>query len=679
MSDTPKIVVAGPIRDTGLGKGASTGPLGALTGRIAGTRVANGSGNTLGMGATGAGIPAVLATGSPLAVFKSVLTRADKMSLFRYFNANDPFVGRAIELHSELPMSRVTITPPKGPSSRQNQEINKIYESMCERLGILQLLLEIAREYWMVGDVYIWHEWDEEALEWSNIYILPVEYSHTIVSPYVRGKEVAIFARPLVDTSTVRRMTDRDLYMNAGDIDIDALLEDAEEDLPSDLKQLLEYGEGVPLNTDPNKGSYVFHISRNRPPNEPYGQGIIERCLEPLLRLENLKNAQLQISGRNMQPKHLIYGEGLSEPELNSLRAQVDLAILDNVDYPIVTNFPVHWETINAQERLLNVDTEYETLREDLATGLGTTKDLLTGQATYGGQRITLEMMNTQYLMFREIIRDYVEKGIFRPVAEAKGHYFYEEIPIWVKVEPQDLEPGDEIIQEHDGSLRKKKIQTNKVYNHSKVRFNRLSIRDNAEVYDQLFRLHQKGSLALNYLLDIHNIDGDENASSLLNDIATVKDPTFNRLIEGIYMGAAEHIIAGTDIIDRIISSLNLDKISSSLGEPSPGGSLGGGAPPLDGSMDMDPGSIGEGGIPEVGAPMAGVDVAQVPGAIPGTPATVSSSFLGETAALSGKLLTEDQINSLIKVSKTSKKVLSKSQVLNIVKKSSKSKEMSHD
>jgi hypothetical protein len=158
-----------------------------------------------------------------------------------------------------------------------------------------------------------------------------------------------------------------------------------------------------------------------------------------------------------------------------------------------------------------------------------------------------------------------------------------------------------------------------------------------------------------------------------------VKDPTFNRLIEGIYMGAAEHIIAGTDIIDRIISSLNLDKISSSLGEPSPGGSLGGGAPPLDGSMDMDPGSIGEGGIPEVGAPMAGVDVAQVPGAIPGTPATVSSSFLGETAALSGKLLTEDQINSLIKVSKTSKKVLSKSQVLNIVKKSSKSKEMSHD
>lgn len=359
-----------------------------MGGRMASTGAAGlaGVGGFSGMPA-GPALPSVLATGSPLSVFQYTLSRADRLALYRYFSKVDPFVGRAIELHAELPLSRLSIGVPKGPNSLQNKEINRIYENMTERLALLQFLLDIAREYWMVGDVYIWHEWDDEIQEWEDIYILPVEYCHSILHPFLRRKEVVVFARPLVDTASIRRMTDRDLYMMAGDPDIEHLIEEVEDDLPPDLKEILDYGEGKPLNTDPSKGSFCCHIARNRPPNESYGIGIVERCLEVLLRLENLKNAQLQISGRNMNPKHLIWGEGLSQTELEDLRMQVDLSLIEDVDYPIVTNYPVTWETKGANERLLNVDSEYNTLREDLATGLGSTKELLTGQATCCGCR----------------------------------------------------------------------------------------------------------------------------------------------------------------------------------------------------------------------------------------------------------------------------------------------------
>lgn len=591
------------------------GEYSAAVGKVAGAggRVSAGGFGAGGMPG-GAGLPSALSVGSPLSVFQYTLSRADRIAMFRYFMRTDPFVGRAIELHSELPLSRLAIGPPKGPNSQQNREVTRIYENMVQRIGLLEFLLEMAREYWAVGDVYIWHEWDDEIKEWSELYILPVEYCHSVLHPFVRKKELVIFARPLVDTASIRRMNDRDLYMLAGDPDVQELMEEVEDDLPEGLKDLLNFGEGHPLNTDPEKGSFVFHLSRNRPPNETYGQGIIERCLESLLRLENLKNAQMQITGRNMQPKHLIWGEGIGPNELADLRSQVDLAILDNVDYPIVTNYPVHWEIIGAQQRLLNVEGEYTNLYEALATGLCTTREMLTGAATYGGQRITLELMNTQYLTFRQLVQEYVHSCIFRPVAEAKGHYYYEEVDTWIAVNPEDLEAGDDVIQEYDGALRKRRIQINKIYNHSQLRFNRLSIRDNAEVYDQLFQLHQKGSLALRYLLDIHNIDPEENAAALLEDLMTVRDPVFNRLLEGIYGALATPLIEKTDIVNRVIEGLNLDLQSEVAGEPSPGAppesaGLGGGMAGADISapvgddmgdlgMEADMGAEGASGMP---------------------------------------------------------------------------------
>jgi hypothetical protein len=494
---------------------------------------------------------------------------------------------------------------------------------MVDRLGLLPFLLDIAREYWLVGDVYIWHEWDPEIEEWEEVYILPAEYCHTILHPFLRRKELILFARPLVDTASVRRMTDRDLYMIAGDPDVQRLVDEIDEELPEDLKELLDYGEGQPLNTDPSKGSYVFHLSRNRPPNEAYGKGLVERCLETLLRLENLKNAQLQISSRNMAPIQLIHGEALSQDELDDLRLQVDLALLESVDYPIVTNYPVTWDTIGANERLLNVETEYDTLREDLATGLGTTRDILTGQATYGGQRMTLELMNTQYMTFRELIKDYVERGIFQPIAEAKGHYHYEEIDTWVRTEIEDLEPGDDVIQEYDGGLRKRKVQINKVYNHSLLRYNRLSIRDNNEVYEQLFQLHQKGSLALRYLLDLHNIDEDENAAALTEDMGTVKDPNMNRLIEAVYGLVADDVVSRTNFSDKVIEGLNLDVQSQLDEQPTPGtapgdiGGLGGGIDMMD---NIAPAPMG----PDMGMGMGGPDMGMGgDAALPGAPAPV--------------------------------------------------------
>jgi hypothetical protein len=327
--------------------------------------------------------------------------------------------------------------------------------------------------------------------------------------------------------------------------------------------------------------------------------------MDTLLRLENLKNSNLQISSRNMNPKHIVTAPGTGKPQMDDLRAQIDLSMLEQVDYPIVTNFEVNWQTVGANDRLLNTENEYNLLRQDLALGLGSTVEMLTGQASYSGNRITLEMMNTCYLTFRDKMRKLVEVDIFRPVADALGHYQKEFIDVWPRVEPEEIEEGDILSEEEDGQLRRKRTMVNVLWNHSTLRFNRISIRDNAEVYDQLFQLYQKGSLAVRYLLDLHNIDPEENARAILEDIGGPKDPVFNDFVRAVYTSTdmPQKILNDTDFMTRVIKGLKLVyKPSTMLGGG--GGGMGGGMGGGGGLSDM--GMFGGGGGGEMGGEMGG-------------------------------------------------------------------------
>jgi hypothetical protein len=299
-----------------------------------------------------------------------------------------------------------------------------------------------------------------------------------------------------------------------------------------------------------------------------------------------------------MNPKHIVTAPGTGKPQMDDLRAQIDLSMLEQVDYPIVTNFEVNWQTVGANDRLLNTENEYNLLRQDLALGLGSTVEMLTGQASYSGNRITLEMMNTTYLTFRDKMRKFVEEDIFRPVADALGHYQKEFIDVWPRVEPEEIEEGDILSEEEDGQLRRKRTLVNVLWNHSTLRFNRISIRDNAEVYDQLFQLYQKGSLAVRYLLDLHNIDPEENARAILEDIGGPKDPVFNDFVRAVYTSTdmPQKVLNDTDFMAKVIQGLKLNY------RPGAGAAAGGGGGGMGGGM-------GGGGLSDIGGMAGGGDM----------------------------------------------------------------------
>jgi len=254
---------------------------------------------------------------------------------------------------------------------------------------------------------------------------------------------------------------------------------------------------------------------------------LLNNCLRTLIYQDKLRQAQTSIASRAMTPKRVVWADKMSEMDVEDLRNQVDQALIDP-DFTIVTNFEVHWDEIGARDRLLDLATEYEITNKLLYIGLRITESMLTGESTYSGERIHLDVMNTMYLLYRETVATLVEDNLFAPVAEKKG--FFE-------------------IDEFD----------NKVLLYPKLKFTRLALRDNSELQDFMFNLYQKGSLPISYIYELINVDPHDASAELRRDLFTPRDSTYNELVRALLTAVGDKLGSDSNIAKKIADDLGLE------------------------------------------------------------------------------------------------------------------------
>jgi len=227
-----------------------------------------------------------------------------------------------------------------------------------------------------------------------------------------------------------------------------------------------------------------------------------------------------------MTPKRIVWAEDISDADSDDLREQVDLSLVDP-DYSIVANYEVHWEEMGSKDRLLDLSSEYEQTERRLRTGLGVTESLLSGETLYSGDRLKLEVINQRYLFLREILQEYVEEYLFKPVARRKG---FIEKDKW----------GEEVVL------------------YPKLSFTRLPLRDSQDTFDALLNLYQKGSISIDLILELFNIDPDDTAAKIKKDLWTVNDALFNEMSRAAYGTIGQNIAEKSDLTEKITKYLGL-------------------------------------------------------------------------------------------------------------------------
>jgi hypothetical protein len=495
----------------------------------------------------------------------------EKREIYRHFYNTDPLVGQAIDLHTELPLSKVRLAAPKPrthPKGFKDPEdygkyILSFFEKMCKRIKLFQRLITSVHHLWLDGTVFIFAEdaevqvpteightkqvenravledngetreetedvWVEKADRedeefayyqkhyqgWSRMIIFPIDQVNVTTFSYTDKMRVELIP------------ADRDRALLEQAKQGDPVAEEMVNEIPPEVREHIENGRLIPLGTDPDEGSFVYPLCARKGAGEEMGQSILDRCLRTLYYKEKLRQAQTQIADRAMTPRRVVWAEDISETDAEDLREQVDLALVDP-DYSIVTNYEVHWEEMSSKDRLLDLSTEYEICDKQLYAGLGVTESLISGEALYSGDRLKLEVINTRYLFLREVLQEYVEEYLFKPVARRKGFIEQDE---W----------GEEVVL------------------FPRLSFTRLPLRDSQDTYDALFNLYQKGSISIDLILEMFNIDPHDTRVKIERDMWTVNDATFNELIRGVYGAVAQKIADSTDLVDKLVKYMGL-------------------------------------------------------------------------------------------------------------------------
>lgn len=464
----------------------------------------------------------------------------EQWSYYRFFYRSEPFVGQAMDLHTELPLSKVRIgLPPKVKSRELALAAMRFCEKWAQKNQLLHRLISIVHERNLIGEAFIWCEDDnpempenirfdtrhtltdegeavEELVEredaddrasrwlrknykgWTSVRCLPPEQVRMESFDFTDAR---IFE--LIPGSQTKRIIDRAL---TGDTEAIRIVES----MPDDVVNAVAEGKNIPLNTDPYAGSFVYYMANRKSDYEARGRSILERCMRVLVYRDKLRQAQTSIASRHMTPIRVVYGLDLSETQLDDLRDQVDQSLQDP-DYSIITNFEVTWEEMGADSRLLDLTSEYDLTDRQLYSGLGVTEGLLSGEGAYSGDRVNLEVINVRYMLLREQVQELVQENFFKPMCYRMG--FIEEDE---DGEPQVIVPT--------------------------LTFTRLAIKDNDTTFDQMYNLFTKGNLDVDTILDHLNLDPVSVNERVKADMLTPKDATYNEVLRGVYSSIATMI-----------------------------------------------------------------------------------------------------------------------------------------
>lgn len=501
----------------------------------------------------------------------------ERRAWYRHFYNSNEFVGQAIDLHSTLPISKIKLDKPKIENQDYADYIYDFYVDMCQDMKLTsKTLIEISHEYWMLGNSFCFAEdhdpysdlddTKKNALKeqgrsqtkklYEKFKIIDKDpnykgFRRLIVLPpdQVRVKKIPlsddVIVEFLPDPETKKVLTGmaENVPMSYDPRFGKPESEKIREKLPEELVDKIRMGGSIPLDTDPYSGSHVYHMSRKKCQYETLGVSILERCINTLLLHDKLRQAQQSIASRHMTPIRIVWAEELSDVNVDELREQVDMALVDP-DFSIITNYQVNWEEMGSNGRLLELTSEYDHIENSLFAGLGVTREILTGEGTYTGNRITLEILNTQYLLFRELVIDYIEENLFKPVARKKG------------------------FEIEDKFGRKKLV-------YPKVSFSRLAIRDNDAFFDQAFNMYNKGSLSIDVILDMMNIDPVTTRKKIEADLFTVNDPSFNQLMQNLYTSLGQVFAERYNVDMKIADYLDVQEKPQPEGQEE-GGGLGG-------------------------------------------------------------------------------------------------------
>ncbi len=321
----------------------------------------------------------------------------------RAFFALNPIVHNAISLHSTYPISKLSI-------KCKDERIQAFFEDMIEETNLMNICVQIAQEYWLLGEAFVYAELDERSAKWSRFLIQNPDYM--VVKHSVVAGEPILSLRP--DENLKRIVTSN----RPSDIQ-------QRQRLDQSIIEHVKRGENIPLSN-----FYASHLARRISPYETRGTGLVVSCFRHLMLFDKLRESKFSQADNMVNPLTLVKIGGAGENykptpvDLEAWRQVFEEAQYDK-DFKIFTHDAVTVERVGHNAGIIDISNDITQLLKEIYIGLMVPQVLMDGGAdvTYANGGVTLDVLRQRYMQFRNMLSSWLRRKVFAPISKINDFY----------------------------------------------------------------------------------------------------------------------------------------------------------------------------------------------------------------------------------------------------------------
>lgn len=329
--------------------------------------------------------------------------RRERNEWCRHFYRTEPIVATALDLHTEFPISDLN-------NVCSDPYIKKFFDYLAfEKLDIVNLLLEIGLEYWKLGDVFPFGQFNESEGLWEGFTLLNPDYVNVNASIFAKEQQIELIPDDQVTNIIAGGPSGQfgDLYRQ----------------FPEDIVIAVKQGKNISLDS-----RLVSHIAHKASPYESWGLPLMMRCFKTLIYKDKLRQAQDAIANRHIMPLRVakIGTPGEPMPTQDDIDAFRDILAEgeDDPNFFLVYHYGLSFDYVGSTGKILPLNTEFDFIQNELMTGLGITQAMLNGDgSTYSTAQVGAEALARRYASYRLRLESWIRKKVYRPISEVQGFY----------------------------------------------------------------------------------------------------------------------------------------------------------------------------------------------------------------------------------------------------------------
>ncbi len=488
--------------------------------------------------------------------------RREIMQWARFYYTNEPKVAAGVDFYANFSMNGFKL-------ECKSRKILKFYERLVEKIDLSDKLNSISHEYFLLGDVFPFIEIDCPHCYGRNRTPDGKLCNH----PDGSFKSIKLMNPDYIDVKDNPIASNPEYYL-LPDEELKMLVTEKEprsayEALPQSLIDLVNTGQPIPLST-----RSISHLKHNASDYGTYGTSMLQRLFTVLAYKTKMMTANWIVAERLILPVRVVKIGDKDRPatdaDLQDIQNQLS-AVANDPNLTIVTHHAFDYEWYGATGKIHNITQELEEVGKEILDGLMLNQAILNGEmAGYTSAQVGIEVLIRRLDNWRNKLKQWVEKNIFKPVAMMQG--FIDEEESKALGEPVYLFPD--------------------------LTWNDLQLRDKTNRIQTLVQMYDKGLVSAQTLLEEMDLEYD-------SEVEKIREEQIMAQANGMVQPGGDPGAAGMGgAPGGAPGGVGMPPDMAGEGMGAPGGM--GGAPGMGGEMGGMGDMGGMGGAPPMGAAAAG-------------------------------------------------------------------------